>query len=311
MSDAPLVWSDGALVSEREAAAPVLSHALHYGTGVFEGVRVYDTERGPAAFRLGDHLARLLDSARAYGIDIPYTREELHGAVAEVVRAAGFASCYVRPIAFCGAGTMAVLPRGAATEVRIAAWEWGAYLGDAAANEGVRAIVSSWRRMGSDSLIPSAKATGQYLNSVLARREADRAGCDEAIMLDRRGMVSEGTGENLFVVRDGAVATPGLTSSILPGITRASVIELARDLGRAVVERDVERGELYVADEVFMTGTAVELVPVREIDGIAVGDGSPGPITRALQAALADALRGRDERHRAWSEPLLALPARA
>lgn len=302
MSTAELVWCNGELVPEREAAVPLLSHALHYGTGVFEGIRVYDTARGPAAFRLTEHLDRLLRSARLYGIEVPYTREELRAGVNDVVRANGFASCYVRPIVFCGTGTMSVSPQGASIETRIAAWEWGAYLGEQAAAEGIRALVSSWRRMSGDALIPSAKATGQYLNSVLARREAERAGCDEALMLDDRGMVSEGTGENVFLVRDGALATPGTTSSILPGITRASVIELARDLGLDVAERDVERGELYAVDEVFMTGTAVELVPICEIDGVTIGDGRPGPVSRRLQEALADALHGRDERYLAWSE---------
>ena len=305
MSAAELVWCNGELVPAQEAVVPVLSHALHYGTGVFEGIRVYDTPRGPAAFRLTDHLDRLLRSARLYAMEVPFTREELRAGVDDVVRANGFSSCYVRPIVFCGAGTMTVSPRGASIETCIAAWEWGAYLGDEAADAGVRALVSSWRRMSGDALIPSAKATGQYLNSILARREAERAGCDEALMLDRRGMVSEGTGENVFLVCDGALVTPGTTSSILPGITRSSVIELARELGHDVAERDVERGELYAADEVFMTGTAVELVPIREIDGMAIGDGRPGPVTRRLQEALADALRGRDECHLAWSEPVL------
>jgi branched-chain amino acid aminotransferase len=291
---------NGELIPWEDAKVHVLTHALHYGTGVFEGVRAYDTPRGPAVFRHAEHIDRLFHSASMYFMDIPYTRDQLREATHELIARNGLRSCYVRPVVYRGAGPMGLYPLDCPVDVFIAAWEWGAYLGDEGKQRGVRGKVSSFRRIPSDAVIPVAKATGQYLNSVLAKVEASKAGYDEGILLDGRGMVCEGTGENLFVIKDGVVATPGFPSDILGGITRASVIEILRDAGYEVVERDVARGELYIADEIFMTGTAAELTPLREIDDHPVGTGEPGPITREVQGIFEDALHGRSERYAGW-----------
>jgi branched-chain amino acid aminotransferase len=298
---ADLIWMNGELVAYEDAKVHVLTHALHYGTGVFEGVRAYETPNGEAAiFRHVDHIERLFRSAGMYFMDIPYTREEIRAATHETIRRNHLKSCYIRPLVFRGAGPMGLYPLDCPVEVVIAVWEWGAYLGDEAKEHGVRARVSSWRRLSPDALIPAAKASGQYLNSVLAKIEADKAGYEEGILLDQSGNVCEGTGENLFMVRDGAIATPPFTSAILGGINRASVIQIARDLGFEVAEREVARGELYLADEIFMTGTAAELTPVREIDDRPVGTGRPGDVTRAIQRVFEDALHGRSERYAEW-----------
>jgi branched-chain amino acid aminotransferase len=292
---------NGELVAFEDAKVHVLTHALHYGTGVFEGIRAYETPNGDAAiFRHVDHVDRLFRSAGMYFMDIPYTREEIRAATHETIRRNNLKSCYIRPLVFRGAGPMGLYPLDCPVEVMIAVWQWGTYLGDEAKEHGVRARVSSWRRLSPDALIPAAKASGQYLNSVLAKIEADKAGYEEGILLDQSGNVCEGTGENLFVVKDGAIATPGFSSAILGGINRASVIQIARDLGFEVAERDVARGELYLADEIFMTGTAAELTPVREIDDRPVGSGEPGEITRAVQHEFEDALHGRSERYAEW-----------
>jgi branched-chain amino acid aminotransferase len=299
-------WIDGEFVSAADASVPLLSHALHYGTAVFEGMRAYDTPRGPAVFRHDEHLDRLFASAALYYIDLPYTRAELKAATNELIARSGLAACYVRPIAFRAEGTMAVSPLAARVCVAIAIWEWGSYLGDEGKRNGIRAKVSSWRRVDGDALIPAAKAAGHYLNAALAKIETERAGYEEGILLDRRGMLSEGTGENVFLVIDGQLVTPAVSASILHGITRRSVMQIAGDLGIPVVERDVPRGELYLADELFVTGTAAELTPVREVDDLPVGDGRPGPMTLRLQQALDAALTGRDERYLHWSEPVVA-----
>ena len=304
MPQADVIWKNGELVPWDEAKVHVLTHALHYGTGVFEGVRCYDTEIGPAIFRHPEHVDRLFKSAALYYMPIPYTQEQLRQATLETVAANGLRSCYIRPIAFRGEGPMGLNPLDSPVDVVIACWEWGAYLGDEGKANGVRAKVSSWRRLSPAGLIPSAKATGQYLNSVLAKIEATKAGYDEAILLDDAGVVCEGSGENIFVVRDGRIHTPPQTASILDGINRRSVIEIARDLGYEFVERDLARAELYLADEVFVTGTAAELTPVREIDDHPVGGGEPGPITREVQRVFEDAVHGRDERYRRWLDPV-------
>ncbi len=239
----------------------VLTHALHYGTGVFEGVRAYETPRGTAIFRHQDHIERLFRSAGMYFMDIPYTREEIRAATHETIQRNGFKECYIRPIVFRGAGPMGLYPLDCPVEVSIAVWEWGSYLGEEGKQNGVRARVSSWRRLPNDVVIPAAKATGQYLNSVLAKIEADKAGYEEAILLDIHGYVCEGTGENLFIVKDGIIATPTYLSGVLGGINRAAAIQIARDLGFELQERQVARDELYLADEIFMTGTAAELTP--------------------------------------------------
>ncbi len=295
-----LIWMNGEFVAWEDAKVHVLTHGLHYGTGVFEGVRCYDTELGPAVFRNADHVERLFRSAELYYMPIPYSAEQLRSATLELVARNGLRSCYIRPIVYRGYGTMGLNPLDATVDVTIACWEWGSYLGEDGKNNGVRAKVSSWRRISSDSLIPHAKASGQYLNSVLAKVDSVKSGYDEAILLDDDGHVCEGTGENIYVVREGEIATPGQHNSILDGITRRSVIQIAQDLGYTVVERDVARAEMYLADEVFLSGTAAELVPVREIDDHPVGTGKPGEITRVLQSAFDDAIHGRCERYREW-----------
>jgi branched-chain amino acid aminotransferase len=284
----------------------VLTHGLHYGTGVFEGVRCYDTEIGPAIFRHADHLDRLYRSAELYYMPIPYDREQLRQATLDLIGRNGFRECYIRPIVFRGYGTMGLFPLDAPVDVCVAVWKWPAYLGEDSKRTGVRAKVSSWRRISHDSLIPHAKASGQYLNSILAKIESHKAGYEEAILLDEHGHVCEGSGENIFVVRDGAIATPPHTSGILDGINRKSAIQIARDLGLDVTERHIARSELYLADEVFITGTAAELVPVVEIDDHAVGTGAPGDVTQSVQRAFDDALHGRSERYREWLDPVPA-----
>jgi len=304
---ADLIWMNGEYVPWDDAKVHVLTHGLHYGTGVFEGVRCYDTEIGPAVFRHQDHLDRLFLSAELYYMPIPYEREQLRQATLELIARNGLRECYVRPIVFRGYGTMGLFPLDAKVDVAIATWEWGAYLGEEGKRNGIRAKVSSWKRISPEALIPQAKATGQYLNSILAKIESHKAGYEEAILLDEKNHVCEGTGENIYVVRDGVIHTPPSTASILDGINRRAVVQIARDLGFEVVERDLARAELYLADEVFLTGTAAELTPVREIDDHAIGTGEPGEITRAVQLAFEDALHGRSERYREWLDPVPAI----
>jgi branched-chain amino acid aminotransferase len=304
MDQADLIWMNGEFVAWEDAKIHVLTHGLHYGTGVFEGVRCYDTEIGPAVFRHADHIDRLFKSAELYYMPIPFEREQLRSATLELIARNGFRSCYIRPIVFRGYGTMGLFPLDAPVDVAVAVWEWAPYLGEEGKRTGVRAKVSSWRRISPDSLIPHAKASGQYLNSVLAKIESYKAGYQEAILLDDKGHVCEGSGENIFVVRDGMIATPPQTASILDGINRKSVIQIARDLGHELIERDIARAELYLADEVYVTGTATELAPVIEIDDHRIGDGIPGPVTREIQKAFDDALYGRGDRYREWLDPV-------
>jgi len=306
VEQAELIWMNGEFVAWEDAKVHVLTHGLHYGTGVFEGVRCYDTEIGPAVFRHAEHVDRLFKSAELYYMPLPFTREQLRAATLDLIGRNGLRACYIRPLAFRGYGTMGLFPLDSPVEVTIAAWPWGAYLGEEGKRDGIRATVSSWRRISPDSLIPAAKATGQYLNSILAKIESHKAGYQEAILLDDHGYVCEGSGENIFVVRDGIIATPPLSTSILDGISRRTAITLARDLGFELVERNLTRSELYLADEVYLTGTAAELVPVREIDDHAVGAGEPGEVTRAVQQAFEDALHGRTERYREWLDPVPA-----
>jgi branched-chain amino acid aminotransferase len=300
VNQADLIWMNGEYVAWEDAKIHVLTHALHYGTGVFEGVRAYETPRGTAVFRHHDHIERLFKSAGMYYMDIPYSREQIREATLDLIARNGMKSCYIRPVVYRGAGPMGLYPLDCPVDVFIAVWEWGAYLGEDGKQRGVRAKVVSWRKIGPDALIPLAKANGQYLNSVLAKIEADKGGYEEGILLDQRGFVCEGTGENLFIVKNGVIATPGFNSSILGGINRLSAIQIARDLGYEVVERDVARGELYAADEIFMTGTAAELTPIREIDDQPIGTGEPGEITRAVQGVFEDALHGRSDRYADW-----------
>ena len=298
MEKAEFIWLNGEFVPWDEAKVHVLSHGLHYGTGVFEGIRAYETDRGPAIFRHREHLERFSKSAMLYHFQLPYGPDALRDATHELIRRNGLRSCYIRPLAFRGYGEMGLYAQSAPIDVMIGVWPWGAYLGEDGKREGIRAKVSSWRRISPEGLIPHAKASGHYLNSILAKTEAADAGYDEAILLDQGGMVCEGSGENIFLVRDGTLVTPGHTNSILDGITRNSVIQIAADLGYPVVERDVGRSELYLAEEVFLCGTAAELVPVREIDDRELGP--PGEITVHVQAKFEDALHGRAEEYLEW-----------
>ena len=298
------VWINGKMVRWADASLHVSAHAMHYGTGVFEGMRCYESADGPAVFRMDAHIDRLYASAAVYGMEIPYTRGEFADAVCETIRRNGFASCYVRPICVFGSRALGLHARACPVDVGILAWPWGALLGDDSLQAGVRVTISPWVKFHSRMMPTTAKACGQYLNSILAKIESHKAGYQEAILLDDHGFVCEGSGENIFVVRDGRIVTPPQTAGILDGINRKSAIQIAHDLGFEVVERNIGRAELYLADEIYLTGTAAELVPVREIDDHAIGDGRPGEVTRAVQKAFDDALHGRTERYREWLDPV-------
>lgn len=300
ITEAEKIWMDGALVPWADAKVHVLTHALHYGSGVFEGIRAYETSRGAAVWHLDEHLKRLERSAKLYHMDLPFSRAQLADGVRDVIRANGLRSCYIRPLAFRGYGEMGVNPLKAPINVSIAVWPWGAYLGAEALERGVRVKISSWRRNPQNSLPAAAKASGQYINGVLAKVEAVVAGYDEGIMLNEIGMITDGTGENLFVVRDGVLTTPPIAAGCLDGITRASVMTLARDLGHEVREADLVRTDLYNADEVFFTGTAAEITPIREVDDRIVAEGTRGPVTKALQDAFFAATKGDTPRYADW-----------
>ena len=308
MEQADLIWHNGELIAWEDAKIHVLTHGLHYGTGVFEGERAYETQSGPAIFRHRDHLERLLTSAELYYMPVPYSLKELRAATHELIAANSLRECYIRPIVYRGYGQMGLYPLDSPVDVTIAVWPWGTYLGEEGKANGIRAKVSSWRRIPHEALIPHAKACGQYLNSVLAKIEASKAGYDEAILLDSHGFVCEGSGENIYAVRNGTVITPPQTAGILDGISRRSIIQIARDLGYELIERDLARAELYMADEVFLTGTAAELVPVRELDDHPIGGGRPGPITKEIQQVFDDALHGRDPRYAEWLD-VVAVPS--
>ncbi|MGH7864872.1 MAG: branched-chain amino acid transaminase [Candidatus Binataceae bacterium] len=294
------IWIDGAMVPYDEAKVHILTHSLHYGLAVFEGMRCYKSDDGRSAiFRAHEHIRRLLDSAHIVEMPVPYSSEELLKASADVVRVNRLAECYLRPIAFYGEGEMGLAARGNATRVAIAAWPWGAYLGEDSVLKGVRLKTSSFARFHHNTMMPAAKASGHYVNSILAGYEARRNGYDEALLLDTEGFVAEGSGENIFVVRDGIVHTPPL-ASILPGITRASVMQILRDQNVPVVEEHFARDLMYIADEAFMTGTAAEVTPVRELDDRRIGSGEPGPVTRKVQNIFQAALHGRDSHYRSW-----------
>ncbi|MEX2322776.1 MAG: branched-chain amino acid transaminase [Acidimicrobiia bacterium] len=300
MQPTKFIWSDGSLIPWEEATVHVLAHGLHYGTGVFEGIRCYATGDGPAVFRLGDHMDRMVRSAKAFRLPLEWSAEELTSAAKELVRQNELEACYLRPISFLGTGSIGLNPRGATMRTMIASWVWGTYLGDEGVERGVRVRVSSWRRVSQDSLIPNAKGTGQYVTSVLAKQEAIIAGYDEALLLNALGYVVEGSGENVFIVRGGSVWTPPISAGVLDGITRDSVITLLRDAGVDVQERLVSRADLYYADEAFFTGTAAEVTPIREIDDRSVGIGEPGPITRQAQALFTEAVTGKLSDYRHW-----------
>ncbi len=293
------IWMNGELVAWKAATVHVGAHGLHYGTGVFEGIRAYETPAGTAVFRLREHLERLARSAALVSLELPCSVDELRVGVRELVAANGLPECYIRPIAFSGAGQLGVAPRDNPVELAVLSWPWGAYLGAEALKHGISATVSTWKRVGANTIPHAAKATGIYLNSMLAVVEAQRAGYDEAILLTDEGYVADGSGENVFVVKDGKIATPPLSSSILPGITRDTVIQIAQDLGYVVEEMNVIRSDLYLADEVFMTGTAAEVTPVRSIDDHQVG---VGPVTLELQKAYLDTVRGHSGRWGHWRD---------
>jgi branched-chain amino acid aminotransferase len=296
------IWINEQLIDWDNAKIHVLTHALHYGTAVFEGMRCYETDRGPAIFRLYDHVWRLINSAKIYMMDCRYNADEIAQAIRLVVKVNGFKECYIRPIAYCGYGEMGVNPLHNRVDIAIACWGWGAYLGEDALKNGVRCMVSSWRKVSSQSLPPQAKSSANYANSALAKIEALKVGYDEAIMLNESGLVAEGTGENIFQVKYGILSTPPASSGILGGITRDTVIQLAQDYGVNCRENEICREDLYTSDELFLTGTAAELTPIRELDGRKIGDGNY-PVTRKLQAAYQDAVRGRSK-HTEWLDHL-------
>ncbi len=296
------IWMDGALVPWGDATVHVLSHGLHYGTGAFEGIRAYETETGTAVFRLTDHIERLRRSTKAFGIPFEYSVTELVEACKELLRVNGLRSGYIRPITFYGTGSMGLNPAGAKVHLVIASWEWGAYLGEDGVKNGIRVAVSSWRRLGHNAFMPDAKGTGGYVNSVMAKMAAINAGYDEALLLNEAGLIAEGSGENLFMVRDGILYTPPSSSGALDGITRDSVRRLLEEDGHTVKETAVTRTDLYYADEVFFTGTAAEVTPVREVDDRPVGDGKPGPVARRAQELFMGTVHGELDLHPEWLE---------
>jgi len=287
------IWMDGELVPWAEAKVHVLTHALHYGSGVFEGIRCYTTPAGPAVFRLEEHLKRLARSAKLYYMPVPYSVEELYDATFAVIAGNGLESCYIRPLVYRGYGEMGLFPLNAPVQVSIAAWPWGAYLGEEGIKNGIRAKVSSIQSLDHTALARAAKATGQYLNSILAKVEVTKAGYDEAIMLTEHGHVAEGSGENIFVVRNGVLMTPPPSDGVLEGITRDSVMQMAVAMGIPFQERTMARSDLVIADELFFTGTAAEIVPIREVDDHEIGE--PGSITRRIQERFRAIVEGRDE----------------
>ncbi|MDA2978212.1 MAG: branched-chain amino acid transaminase [Actinomycetota bacterium] len=296
------IWMDGSLIPWDEAKVHVLSHGIHYGTGAFEGIRAYDAVDGTAIFRLTDHMERLQRSTKALGIPFEYTVDGLVEAAKELMRANKLQSGYIRPVTFFGTGSMGLNPAGARVHMVIAAWEWGAYLGEEGVRDGIRVAVSSWRRIGQNSFMPDAKGTGGYMNSVLAKTAAIRAGYDEALLLNEDGLIAEGSGENLFMVRKGIVHTPPTSAGALDGLTRSSVYQLLEEDGYTIKESAITRSDLYYADEVFFTGTAAEVTPVREVDDRPVGDGIPGPVTRRAQELFMGAVTGKLDLHPEWRE---------
>ena len=306
MRETETIWMNGEFIDWHDAKVHVGVHGLHYGTGVFEGIRCYETPTGPAVFRLREHLQRLENSARLLYMELPYSVEDLRTAMHDLIGRNGLAECYVRPFAFYGYGELGVHTKGNPVEVVIMSWPWGAYLGEDGLRNGIRAKISSWQRIGPNVIPHVAKATGIYLNSMLAVTEANKGGYDEAILLTAEGYVADGSGENVFVVKDGTIVTPPLSTSILPGITRDSVIQIARDLGYTVLEANLIRSDLYLADEAFMTGTAAEVTPLRSVDDAEIG---VGPVTLELQAAYLDTVRGRNPRWADWLDRV-TVPAR-
>ncbi len=301
--DVDTIWMDGEFVDWEDAQIHVLTHGLHYGTGVFEGARCYETNEGPAIFRWEEHVERLFQSAKPYEMDIDYSYEELTAATKELIRRQELPSCYIRPIAFYGYNSLGVSPKDCPTRVAIAVWPWGAYLGEDALENGIDVMISSWRKHASSQIPTNAKTTGLYVNSLLAGEEARRNGYAEAIVLNKEGNVAEGPGENLFLVRDGELYTPGLSESILDGITRDTVIELASDLGYTVHDTvSISRGELYTADELFFTGSAAEVTPIKKVDNVEIGSGTRGPVTEAIQSKFFEVVGRETDAYDEWFE---------
>ena len=298
MKETDRIWMDGKLVAWKDAKVHVMVHSLHYGLAVFEGIRCYKGVKGSAIFRLDEHVDRLFDSAHIFQMEMPYTKAQIKDAILETVRANGLDECYIRPLVYIGYGAMGIYVSGP-IKVAIAAWPWGAYLGEEGIKNGIKVRVSSFTRHHVNISMTRAKVTGSYVNSQLAKREAKANGCDEAILLDPEGYVAEGTGENVFMVRKGVIKTTPLTS-ILEGITRESVMELASEMKLKVVEERFTRDELYIADEAFFTGTAAEVTPIREVDGRLIGGGKPGPVTRKIQKAFFDIVQGKSAKHKKW-----------
>jgi branched-chain amino acid aminotransferase len=296
----PKIWMNGSLVNWDDAKVHVLTHTLHYGTGVFEGIRAYETANGPAVFRLTDHMKRLHNSAKIMGMNLPYSVEELVEATKQTVKSTGLPSCYIRPIAYYGYGEMGLNTLPCKVDVAIACWPWGAYLGDDAVQKGVRMKISSWTRHDHNTMPPAAKTVGNYVNSSLAKVEALKAGYDEAIMLSPSGLVAECTGENIFCVRNGIILTPPLSAGALEGITQSSVTTIARDLGFDIRVDNIARSDLYIADEIFVCGTAAEVGSVNSVDERKIP--CPGPMTTAIAATYAKAVRGQDDRYKQWCE---------
>ncbi|MGH2674401.1 MAG: branched-chain amino acid transaminase [Actinomycetota bacterium] len=296
------IWMDGELVDWEDAKVHVLTHALHYGTGVFEGIRAYETPKGPGIFRLTDHMKRLFRSAQVYMIDIPFSLEAMVEASKETVRSSGLEACYVRPIVYRGYGEMGLNPLNAPVNVAIGVWPWGTYLGDDCLENGARLIISSWRRPDPNVLPTGAKATGQYINSGLAKVEAIKGGYDDALMLSPEGTLAEGSGENLFIIRDTTLITPPESAGILMGVTRNAVITIAKDLGYEVLERKFVRSDIYTADEAFLTGTAAEVTPIREVDDRPIGSATRGPVTKEIQQTYFSAVKGGLDQYVHWVE---------
>lgn len=304
MTPTEKIWHNGRFIPWNDATIHVLSHVVSYGSSVFEGVRCYETAKGPAVFRLREHTRRLLDSSKIYRIPVDYTLDQLVSAQIELIQLNKLRSCYIRPIILRGYGGVGVLPVNNPTEIYLACWEWGKYLGPEALAEGVDVCISSWTRIAPNTLPALAKAGANYMNSQLIRMEAHHNGYAEGIALDANGCISEGSGENLFVIRDGKIITPPLGSSVLPGITRDTVVTLARELGLEIVESVIPREMLYIADEVFFTGTAAEVTPIRSVDKIQIGSGRRGPITEKLQTAFFNLVEGKSEDKHGWLTPV-------
>ena len=303
-TDEGKIWFNGTFVDWKEAKVHVLVHGLHYGCGVFEGIRCYATDKGSFIFRLKEHVDRMFQSAAAYDMELPYTKEELKEAIKGTVRINGLDACYIRPIAFFGYHHLGLNPTGCPVDCAIAVWPWGAYLGEEAAEGGIRCTISPWRRIDPSTLPVTAKAVGHYLNSILASLDAKKRGFGEAILLDTKGYVAEGPGENIFIVKHGTLYTPKADTSILPGITRASVIELARDMGYEVMEKLITKEELLNADEAFFTGTAAEMAPIRQIDTVTIGEGKKGAVTSVLQSKFFNVLKAYEEKYMKWLDPV-------